>query len=329
MDLARGNYFEHIMVRRLKLPIVYRFFLKQLNDLFCRQEEWNIGIWYKPIGECLLLDSQPEIRWLSGSKRGNYKADPFGIKREGKVYIFFEDFNARIHRGGISLVVIDEGGSISERTRVIESSVHMSYPYLFEHEGEVFCIPEMHDIPGVHLYKARRFPYDWVFVGTLVENVSVCDSTAFRYADRWWLTFTPISSCSEDLHVWYAPDLSGPWKPHAANPVKRDVSSARPAGTPFIFDGSLYRPAQDCSRTYGGRIVINKVIKLTEMEFDEETAATMGPFIRTPYPNGAHTLSSVGDFTLVDAKRMKFFISIFWQVFQHKVRKLFGSSKSG
>ena len=40
--------------------------------------------------------------------------------------------------------------------------------------------------------------------------------------------------------------------------VKTDVRSARPAGTPFVYQGELYRPAQDCSRTYGGSIVIHR-----------------------------------------------------------------------
>jgi len=55
------------------------------------------------------------------------------------------------------------------------------------------------------------------------------------------------------LRVWFADDLLGSWCPHPGNPVKPDIRSARPAGTPFVHDGALYRPAQDCSRTYGAR----------------------------------------------------------------------------
>src|SRR5213596_456309 len=55
----------------------------------------------------------------------------------------------------------------------------------------------------------------------------------------------------------------GPWRPHPGNPVKVDVRSSRPAGGPFLFGGNLYRPAQDCSRTYGGGITINRVTHLS------------------------------------------------------------------
>src|SRR3569833_971384 len=76
-----------------------------------------------------------------------------------------------------------------------------------------------------------------------------------------------------DLHLWYAQDILGPWTPHAANPDKTDVGSARPAGATFESDGVLYRPAQDSSHTYGGRVVINRVLALTPETFREEPAA--------------------------------------------------------
>jgi hypothetical protein len=68
----------------------------------------------------------------------------------------------------------------------------------------------------------------------------------------------------------------------------------------------LYRPAQDSSRSYGGQVVINRVTRLTPTEFEEEPAAVVAPFADTPYPNGVHTLSSMGDVTIVDAKRLVF-----------------------
>jgi hypothetical protein len=108
------------------------------------------------------------------------------------------------------------------------------------------------------------------------------------------------------LYIWHAPDLLGPWEPHAANPVKVDLGSARPAGTPFAYRGDLYRPAQDCSRTYGGRVVINRILRLTPTDFQEELIAYVEPITDSPYVAGLHTLSSFGDLTLIDGKRFTF-----------------------
>jgi hypothetical protein len=55
--------------------------------------------------------------------------------------------------------------------------------------------------------------------------------------------------------------------------------------------------------TYGGRVVINHVTKLTPIEFSERVAACVDPFAESPFPLGIHTLSTLGDKTLIDGKR--------------------------
>jgi len=102
--------------------------------------------------------------------------------------------------------------------------------------------------------------------------------------------------------VFSADRLYGPWIPHPMNPVKIDARSACSAGTPFKHDGVLYRPAQDCSEQYGKRVVINKVTCLTETRFSEEPVAFIEAFSGR-YHAGTHTVSSVGDQTLVDGQR--------------------------
>ena len=69
------------------------------------------------------------------------------------------------------------------------------------------------------------------------------------------------------------------------------------------MDGALYRPAQDCSVTYGGAVVINRVERLTPEEFVERPVRRLAPAAHGPYPHGLHTLSGAGNVTLVDGKR--------------------------
>ncbi len=115
----------------------------------------------------------------------------------------------------------------------------------------------------------------------------------------------PPASTTRDheLHVWHAPTPLGPWLPHVQNPVKTDCRAARPAGTPFTSGGLLYRPAQDSSRTYGGAVVLNRVVVLTPDRFREVPVRTIGPLTAGPYRAGLHTVSAVGGRTLIDAKR--------------------------
>jgi hypothetical protein len=141
----------------------------------------------------------------------------------------------------------------------------------------------------------------------LLEHFGGVDPTVFRHDERWWLMCTEKGSgMNSRLWIWHGSELRGPWLPHARNPVKTDVRSARPGGTPFVHEGVLYRPVQDCSRTYGGRIIIQRVTALTPSEFAEEPVTTIEASPASPFPLGRHTLAQVGDMVLIDGHREVF-----------------------
>ena len=75
-----------------------------------------------------------------------------------------------------------------------------------------------------------------------------------------------------------------------------------------MHEGSLYRPAQDCSEDYGSGVVINKVTTLTTESFKEEATAVINPF--EAYPDGIHTLSAVDGISLLDGKRYRYVASL-------------------
>jgi hypothetical protein len=203
----------------------------------------------------------------------------------------------------------------------------MSYPFLLELDGATYCIPETAAAREVAIYKAERCPDKWKKVGIIARNVAAIDPTVFFYDGLWWLMCTDKTrNAFLNLFAWYSTSLLGLWRAHAGNPVKTDIHSARPAGTPFIYEGALYRPAQDCSRTYGGRIVINKVIRLTPEEFDEEPAAIIEPDRNSKYPDGIHTLSAAGEITLVDGKRMIPSVGALRDFVGRRLRRLAGAA---
>ena len=272
---------------------------------FFRGAEWNIGIVRSPIHAFLKPDFKPDIRWLPAPERGKFYADPFGIVRDGKLCLLFEEFDYGTGKGVISSVEVDS--RTSKPQVAMDARFHLSYPYVVEHEGDIFCIPETSYAGEVALYRALEFPTCWAKEVVLLSNFPGVDSTLFQHEGRWYLTCTNQSAgANSSLFVCHAPNLFGPWKPHASNPVKMNSRSSRPAGTPFLYNGVLFRPAQDCTDSYGGRVVINRVKKLTPTDFEEEEAAIIEPFSGSPYPMGVHTISSVGDITLIDGRRNVF-----------------------
>jgi hypothetical protein len=297
---------------------------KPLRELV-RHEQWNIGIAHCPIAAFLRPGNAPRITWFPDAPRGQFRADPFAVQRGGELYIFYEHFDYATFNGRLVALVTDSSFNNWQAHDVMPQSVHASYPFLLEHEGELYCTPETQKAGEVKLYRSRRLPDDWEFVATLLRGFPAVDPTVFRHNGRWWMFCVSGEQGADDrLHIWHAPELPGPWTPHARNPVKVDRSSARPGGTPFVHAGELFRPAQDCSRTYGGRIVLMRITSLTPDHFAEEHAAAVEPQPGWPFPDGLHTLSAAGDLTLIDAKRYLFTAGGFRQKLSSMGKKLAG-----
>ena len=116
-------------------------------------------------------------------------------------------------------------------------------------------------------------------VGPLTD-VALYDPTLLQRDGGWWLFGTvaePGESQDDELHLFYAPALEGPWEAHPRNPIVSDVRGARPAG-PLIQDGArLLRPAQDCSGRYGRAVVFKEVVELSRTRYREVEVARLEP----------------------------------------------------
>jgi hypothetical protein len=268
------------------------------------REQWAVGVIDAPVAQVCQSFDPTRIRWLPVPADG-FLADPFGLTRaDGTVVIMAEALSWREGRGRIVTLEWRADGEVTAPQDVLAFSSHTSYPQLIEHAGAIYCIPETLAQRRVQLFRADPFPNRWVPDTVLLENFAGADATVCRHDGCWWLFVGNHDDQDETkLFVFHATELQGPWRAHAANPVKCDLRSARPAGPLFLVDGILHRPAQDCSRTYGGAVVINRIERLTTEEFVERPVRHLAPAAQGPYPHGLHTLSGAGNVTLVDGKR--------------------------
>ena len=261
----------------------------------------------KPVHEVVMGNEKLRescIKWMNPVAHSGYLADPAGFFVGEVLHILAEDYSYATQKACISEITRESDSvSINHRIRIIKGDNHLSYPYVVEDNGEVYCLPESFQSSGITLY--RRDPASGAFTKfrTLLDNVQAVDPTLFFYRGIWWLFYTEMKYSNTHLHLYYSTGLTGDFKPHRLNPVKTDIRSARPAGTPFIHDDVLYCPAQDCSETYGGRVAINKVLRLTPDDFAEETVNFIEPAADGKYNQGLRTISSVGSYTLIDGKR--------------------------
>jgi len=287
-------------------------------------EDWNVGIVHEPVDAFLRPDFRPSIGWLGDRKANRFWADPFvhTLGPEGKK-LLVEEFDYIADRGVIVEIDLDGRGAVRAPARVaIDAGVHLSYPYLIEHKGRVYCVPESWQKRSISLYELDGRHRQWREITPVIKDFPAVDPTPLLHDGLWWLWCTnALDEPDSKLFLWYAVDLFGPWRPHPGNPVKVDVCSSRPAGRPFLVDGELYRPAQDCSGTYGGGVTINRVTRLCPAEFSEEPVAFVVPW-DPRYRAGIHTLVGDGSLTVVDGKRMVIHPGLVGGRLAHKLGRL-------
>lgn len=263
-------------------------------------EEWNIGVLPHPVES--LLDESPNlnVRWLPPPAIGQSRATPFGWMREENLNVLYEKTQQETGESVIARLRPKRDNNLKRSRTVLETAGHLSYPFILEKDGQVYAIPEQVHSGKVDLYLLDDEGTALTLVRTLLEE-PLCSPTLFQHEGRWWLFGTAADSPDTVLHAFYADQFEGPYKPHLLNPIKMDIRSARPAGAPFQHAGGLCRPARDGS-TPGGGISFNRIMILTPERFSEEIVKSMDP-VPGRWSHGIHTLSAVGEITLVDGMR--------------------------
>ena len=237
--------------------------------------------------------------------KDRFWADPHVVHRDGGYYAFIEECPFATGKGHIAVMRIDENGARGEAVKVLERDYHLSYPFVFEHAGELYMVPESEANRTVDLYRCVRFPEQWEFVTTLMSDITATDSTLVCRDGRWWLFANVVdtagASFSEELSLFYSDSLfGGEWKPHPRNPIVSDARRARPAGAIIERDGRLYRPAQDCSVRYGYGIRLHEIETLSTDDYSEREVETIFPTWDARIV-ATHTLSYTHGLTVIDA----------------------------
>lgn len=272
-----------------------------------RTDIWRCAIVPAPLSRVLAegLDAQQPV-WLPEKPAFTFDADPFGLWRDDRLHVFVESYDYRVRIGGIDVLCFDRELRLLWREPCLREAWHLSYPFVFEHGGQCWLLPEAHRSGRLRLYRAAQFPLRWQVAATLELDCVPVDATPVHFEGRWWLFYSPGTSRQHKigrLHVAWADELTGPWHPHPGNPVRIDASSSRPGGTPLIVDGQLVVPMQDCRHTYGGAMRPLHINRISPTEFAAEAGEVLAaPAHFAPFTAGLHTLAACGDVTLLDAK---------------------------
>lgn len=282
-----------------------RLALRTLHHEFNKcffEEQWRIVV--QAADKDKLLPTASGTFFCIDPPRDRFYADPFVIERSGRTYIFFEDYRFATKKGLISCCEVDDSGNYSKPTVVLARDYHLSYPFLFEWQGEIYLLPETRENRTIEIYRATDFPFSWECETVLMKDVAATDSTLFQHQGKWWLFTSGVkdqTTPNEELFLYFADSPLGSWTPHPKNPIVSDPRRARPAGNLYFKNGKLIRPGQDCSKGYGYAIQLNQVNVLSETDYWETPLARITPEWVSG-SRGIHTFNQGEKRQVMDAK---------------------------
>ena len=294
-NLQTIKYFYIIIKNKIK-----SIFKKNSNN---NRELWAIGIINNPVQNLINSLRPSDIKWIEPPSNRFY-ADPFLIKKDETSYIFFEDYSYEEEKGRISYIETKDFITFSDVKPIIDTSFHLSYPFMLEYEGKYYCIPEQYSTGEVALYEAVSFPDRWTKKATLLKDFPGIDPTIIRHNNLWWMfVANQKDNDSSKLYLFYSEKLEGQWKPHKNNSVRHFPKMTRPAGAIFKHNGKLIRPAQNCTKTYGGSTIFYEITKLSTEDFKEVFIGELLPNVTSQYPDGLHHSIPNNNITIIDGKR--------------------------
>ncbi|KAG8380586.1 hypothetical protein BUALT_Bualt06G0030900 [Buddleja alternifolia] len=267
-----------------------------ITALGCEEDNegsWSVGVFYgdspftlKPIEHMNIWKDKsaawpvanPVVTCASLSDAGfpsNFVADPFLYVQGDTLYLFYETKNPITMQGDIGVSrSIDKGATWEQLGTVLDENWHLSYPFVFDYNGNIYMMPEGSANGDLRLYRAINFPLKWTLEKIIMKKPLI-DSYIIPHEGKFWLLGSDHSGIGTQrngqLEIWHSTSPFGPWKPHKKNPIYNTVTSigARNGGRPFVYNGSLYRIGQDCGETYGNRIRVFKIEVLTINKFKE------------------------------------------------------------
>lgn len=261
---------------------------------------WRVG--WRVVGKQDLWDT----RTLEGTEWNTLKdpghrfyADPFPWTYRGKTVLFVEEYDHLKHKGVISAMQFGEHGPIGSMEPVIEEPWHLSYPFLLEEKGTLFMVPESTQNNEIALYRCEEFPNSWKRERVLLSDIRASDSTLIYHEGLFWM-FTAVE-CGGDigLCLFYSRELAGHWASHPQNPVLIDNATARSGGSIVRRSTNLWRPVQDCSRSYGAALGMAEVLRLDKRGFEQRVETVLTP-CRSWRGRRLHTINRAGKFEFID-----------------------------
>jgi len=204
-------------------------------------------------------------------------ADPFLVVKDETLYLFYEEYRYR-GKGVLMAISTTDLVNWSKPWTVLEEPFHLSYPWVFEYDGQWYMIPETSATHEIRLYRAVNNSFHhFECVKALLSHdrndqypvMDFCDSSIVIKDGTFYLFTTMRQGVVNELHLYYSDNLDGQYLMHPMSPVVISDEYGRNGGQLLEHDGHLFRFAQDCNGEYGKDISVLEVEELSKTQYQE------------------------------------------------------------
>jgi hypothetical protein len=269
-DESKKDQFKELNILNILFFIIKKNTLRlsirirnRINKLYIWKIGFNIDdIEYAP----------KNISGFISSLKNDHLADPFLFKKDQRYFCFLECYNSK-SIGEIHCYELVKN-NFEFKGIALKESFHLSYPFIFEYQDQIYMCPESSDNNDIRLYKCENFPLQWKLEKILFKNIQACDTNIFYKNHYWWLqTSISVDKDSKDflLHNLYysTSPISDQWEAHQMNPIHIDSSLSRNGGF-VIKNQDICRISQDFGYdNYGESFSIQEIKVLNRKEYEE------------------------------------------------------------
>lgn len=237
---------------------------KYLKDFYLKFTifRWTVGVGEYDTEAVLSSRKSLRIHWIKDRdkrKRGSWFADPFILSEDKThLYILVEELFYYNNKGRISRLTVDKRTWMLEKVDpIIDIATHLSFPAYFRDNGKVYIYPESTKSGKLTLYEYDEGTGASEPVRDLC-SAPLADAVIFNISDRQYIMATTSPGDNgKVMDVYPLTEESPADKPELQ--VHFGSNVARNAGMPFKVGDTWYRPAQDCTRSYGRNTVIQRM----------------------------------------------------------------------
>lgn len=278
-------------------------------------ESWNVA--YRMKSQGTILDDKKSPFVIIPNDKRYWAADPMVFNHNGETFIFAELYDYKRCRGVIGYTKYD-GTKFGKWIPIIIEPFHMSYPFVFEKDNDIFMIPETSSGNALMLYKAIDFPNKWEKVKNIVDNVKWVDTSLIK-TENGYIGFTEELPENQENVKDYKIVLDNELNLVDKELINDNDSIHRCGGRIFKQSGNYIVVCQDCVEDYGKalyfRICDENLVEKNNYHIDPEDLRYTSKILI----DGMHTYTATENFEVIDIKTRRFNIINFFYRLKSKV----------